>query len=383
MYYKIINRKKRIVTAICDILGYAFWAPVNLFSRDKGPVSSTGIREILIIRTAYIGDVIMTLPILKPLKNLYPDARITFLTGRAAAELLKENPYIDDVLVYDAFWFHFTTIGRAFREYLGFLKVLRARRYDLVVEARGDIRDIALLAYASRSSFRVSYRVGGGGYLLTHVVSYNGLKHKVEYHLDIVRYLKGGIGKMDGYIYLTEDEVRRVSGIMEAHDIKVPFISVHPGGRLALKRWSVEGYAALLNRLDREYGMPIVLFGLEEERPLVDEIMLRTEHKPVAMAGKLSLREFAGMLAKSALFICNDSAPMHIAAAMNTPTVAIFGPSKSCETGPWGDRSRVVEKDFPCRFACDESACSHNVYHGCMTGITSEEVFRTVRELLN
>ena len=204
MYYKIVNKKKKIVTAIVDFIGYIIWTPVNLF-RKKHPFL-TGIKEILVIRTAYIGDVVMTLPILKPLKELYPDSRLTFLTGLKAAELLRNNPYIDEILGYDAFWFYTKVGKKALMDYFRFLKVLRRRVYDLVIEARGDIRDIALLAYLSKSRYKVSYKVGGGGYLLTHVVPYEEVKHKVEYHLDIVRFLGGDITGLEWRIYLTPEE---------------------------------------------------------------------------------------------------------------------------------------------------------------------------------
>jgi len=101
--------------------------------------------------------------------------------------------------------------------------------------------------------------------------------------------------------------------------------------------------------------------------------------KPIILAGKINLREMAGIFSKSALVICNDSAPMHIAAALKIPTIAIFGPSKSMETGPYGNKNIVVEKDYPCRYTCDERVCRHDMENACLTDVLIEDVYDAVK----
>jgi ADP-heptose:LPS heptosyltransferase len=170
---------------------------------------------------------------------------------------------------------------------------------------------------------------------------------------------------------------------MRSYKIQQPFLCVHPGSRLPLKKWPSEKYATLYDKIIKRYGIPLVILGSEQEREMVRSIVDGMKYRPIALAGKLSLRELAGIVSQSALFICNDSAPMHIAAAMKTPTVAIFGPSKSCETGPYGEKCWVVEKDFPCRFTCDESVCKHKVYQACMNAVTPEDVLSAVKKLID
>ncbi|KJR42497.1 Glycosyl transferase, family 9 [Candidatus Magnetoovum chiemensis] len=122
--------------------------------------------------------------------------------------------------------------------------------------------------------------------------------------------------------------------------------------------------------------------GSEEEKPLVHQIISAMKaEKPLNFAGALNIRELAGVISRAGLFICNDSAPMHIAASLNVPTVAIFGPSKSVETSPYGNVYSVVEKDYPCRYTCDETTCHHKPRWGCMEDITVEDVFDAVCEL--
>ncbi|MBI5492871.1 MAG: putative lipopolysaccharide heptosyltransferase III [Deltaproteobacteria bacterium] len=381
MYYKIINRKKRAVTRALDILGYLLSAPFRLFGK-KGGIS--GVSEILVIRTAYIGDVIMTLPVLKPLKDLYPGARITFLTAEKAKDVLAGNPYVDEVLAYDAFWFYPAPRAAAIRRYLGFLKELRKVRYDLVIEARADIRDIALLARMAKARHRVSYNVGGGGYLLTHVVPYRELKHKVEYHLDIVRFLGAKDPGLHWGIHLNEGEEKRALELLRRKGARLDnLVAIHPGSRKELKCWSYRGFAEVADRLMDEHGAAVVFTGSPDEAPLVDRVMGAMRNRPVSLAGQTGLREMAAIIKRCRLFVCNDTSPLHIAAAAGTPTVAIFGPSKSMETGPYGGMHRVVEKDFACRYSCDEDVCLSEAHNECMDAIKADDVMRAAEDILN
>lgn len=377
--YKIINKKKLCATMIADVVGNVFFSP-KLFFGAREEIDADSTNDILLIRTAYIGDVIMTLPVLKPLRERFRKSRISLLTSRGAAEVVRGNPFIDEIISYDPFWFYPSEKS----EYVEFMRHMRKRSFDLVIEARADIREILLLAWPLKARHRISYSVGGGSYLLTHVVPYGGLKHKVEYHLDLARYLGCDVRRVEWGVYLSDDEQKRVGDILRSSGISGPFIAVHPGARLPLKRWVPERYAAVCDQLVERRGLPIVLFGAKGERDLVDEVLeaMRPGHS-VNLAGALSLRELAGMVSHSALLICNDSAPMHIAASMKTPTVAVFGPSKSIETAPYGNSHRVVEKSFPCRWRCDENKCAHTRFHACMTDITVEEVLRAALDLLD
>lgn len=375
--YKIINKKKLIATMITDVIGNIIFFPKHVFKKNEG-IKLEGIREILVIRTAYIGDVVMTVPILKPLKERFPDSRLSFLTSAKAKDVLENNPYVDDVITYDPFWFYPSKKSG----YIEFIRGFKKRSFDLVIEARGDIRELLFLVWPLKSKFKLSYDVGGGGYLLTHIVPYKGLKHKIEYHLDIVKHLGCETENFDWGVHLTENEKDKVKDIIRKNGIKYPFISVHPGGRLPLKRWAPERYAALCDNLIKEYDISLVLLSAWAEMGIVDAIIKNMKYKPLTLVGKLNLRELSGILAESSLFICNDSAPLHIASAMKTPTVAIFGPSKSRETGPYGNIHRVVEKDFPCRYSCDENGCKHRVYNECMAAITTDDVFNAIKDIM-
>lgn len=377
MKYKIINRKKRIATAAADKLGGLFHAPFRLFKKNKA-IDADRVHTILVIRTAYIGDAIMTLPMLKPLRDRFPNAKITFLTSHAAARALETNPYIHEIIAYDPFWFYASDK----RKYLEFMRRLRMRKFDLAIEARGDIREILLLVKPLNATYKVSYDVGGGGFLLTHVVPYEGLRHKVEYHLDIARYLGCPVDNIEWGIYLTRQEKADIRKLMRDNNIKKPFIAVHPGVRIPLKQWMLKRYAALYDRIEKDFGMRTVITASEKDKDYVKDMLKLMKTRPVNLTGKLQLRELAGVLSESLLFVCNDSAPMHVAASMGVPVVALFGPSKSIETAPYGNAHRVVEKDFPCRYTCDENSCAHERYHACMEAIEVDDVLAAIKDLL-
>lgn len=377
MTYKIVNRRKRYATAAADALGSALFFPRRL--RREREILPGEVREILVVRTAYIGDVVMTLPLLKPLKERFPAARITLLTSAGAAGLVAGHPQLDEIVPYNPFWFYATGV----RPYLAFMRTMRTRSYDLVIEARGDIREILLLAWPLRARHTVSYAVGGGGFLLDHVVPYPGIKHKVEYHLDIARYLGCTVGPVEWGLVSRPEEHRALDALLGSVGVTGAYAAIHPGSRLPLKMWPLERYAALADRLAERHGLPVVLLGAPEERALAGKVADLMGHRTVNLAGALDLRGLACLLSRAALLVCNDSSPMHIAAAVGTPTVAIFGPSKSVETAPFSPVGSVVERVYPCRFSCDESTCGNTAKpHGCLRDITVEEVLAAAEATL-
>lgn len=359
-------------------MGKILFAIPSFFKKSQ-EISPENIRTILIVRTAYIGDVVMTLPMLKVLKNRFPKAHITFLTSKAAQPLLDHNPYVDQVISYDPFWFYKTGLLAWF----GFIKKIRQQRFDLVIEARADIRDLALIVFFCKAQHKISYAIGGGAYLLNHVVPYPGLIHKVDFHLHLASYLGCSLDDIDSGLYLSGPEQQMGLDILAEEGVEGSFIAAHPGSRLFLKRWPLDRCAKLYDELIESYNMPVVLIGSSGETSIVETIQEMMTHDSVSFAGKIGLRELAAVIDRATVFICNDSAPMHIAAAMGTPTVAIFGPSKSLETGPYNVSCQVVEKRMSCRNSCDESHCLFDHYHACIDDISQKDVLCAVGKIIN
>ena len=185
-------------------------------------------------------------------------------------------------------------------------------------------------------------------------------------------------------MYLTDDEKKRAEEILAQHgvDLNKPVVGIHPGARKELKCWSPSGYATVADFIISERGGTVLLTGSPDEAKLAQRVADKMKQKAIILAGKTSIRELAAVISQCSLFIFNDSSPMHIAAATNTPTIAIFGPSKSIETAPYGKGNMVVEKDFPCRYTCDEDVCKYSIFNECMESITVNDVFKAVKELI-
>ncbi|WP_028324536.1 glycosyltransferase family 9 protein [Desulfatirhabdium butyrativorans] len=379
--YRIVNRKKLLMTQVADAIGYAMRRMLRrpIASGETGLLDPSSVKRILVIRTAYIGDVVMTLPILKPLKQRFPDARISFMTSSDAASLLKNNPYVDEVLEVNPFWFY---SGKRW-DWLRSLRSWRRCRFDLIIEARGDIRDLLFLVFLLRAGRKVSYAVGGGGFVLTDIVSHPRINHRVNYHLDLVKYLDCDVDpdNLEWDIYETAEETDCIRRILAEAGIPSSFWCAHPGSRLPLKRWMNERYAETFDRISETTGLPLVLLGTRGDAGNIQAICRLLKQRPYCLIGKLGLRELSGVIRRACLLVCNDSAPMHIAALVKTPTVALFGPSKSSQTGPFSPVARVVETPCMCRERCDEHACSNRGYHHCMKSIAVNDVVQSALEL--
>ena len=378
--YRIVNKKKLLATRIADFFGRLVFAPFG-GGREPSPVDPEAVRSILVVRTAYIGDVVMTTPMLGPLRRRFPHARLSFLTSRASAEVLSGNPDVDEILTYDPFWFYPSSPKAA---YVDYLRRFGGRRFDLVIEARGDIRELLLLVSPLRARYKVGYGVGGGAYLLSHVTPHPAVNHRVDYHLDIARFLgaRVDLDNLRWGLRLAPEELDAAGALLRQAGASGDYCCLHPGSRLAFKRWDADKYAQVGDVLAREYGLTPVVLGAPDETAAAARVAAAMGAASINLAGRLGLRQMGAVLAGAKLFVCNDSAPMHIAAALGTPTVAVFGPSKSNETGPWSAKARVVELDFPCRRDCDETSCRFERTNACMREVDAQRVLASARELL-
>ncbi|MBN1355650.1 glycosyltransferase family 9 protein [bacterium] len=376
--YKIINRRKLFWVRTADRFLNAGdrtgWLASGI--RDDLRSAASGIGRILAIRLAYIGDVIMTLPVIPALKKVFPNARIDFLTSSFAAPLLENIPGIYRVIPFDAPWFYLPGGKTAH-----LVKTLQAGRYDLGIDFRGDIRNIWHCLWRPGIPRRLSYVSGGGGAFLTHRVFWENLGHKVEYHFDILRKSGFDVRSSDPALVLTDAERRRAREILNGYfqpDDRP--IAVHPGARKPMKQWGSERFAELVRKL-REEDRKVVLLGGSGDAETAMAVR-QTGGPDADLTGLLTIRELTGVLSWCSCLVCHDSAPMHIAAAVGTKVVALFGPSRPAETAPCGPGHRVIEGE--CRFKdnCDEHICISPAGHTCMASISVEHVINGVKSAL-
>jgi heptosyltransferase-3 len=348
--------------------------------KDAVPLGECG--RALVVKLRHHGDVLLAAPVLSVLKAHAPGLEVDALVYEDTVPMLSGHPALAALHAIGRRWKD--EPGRLSKE-LRLFRELRARRYDLVVHLTEHPRG-AWLARALGARFSVAPSVPGrrafwrGSFTHFYPVVRGGRRHQVELNLDALR----RIGVQPG---ADERKVVFVPGAeAEASAARmVPsrgFVHLHPASRWRFKCWPAEKNAQLIERLAAA-GHEVVITAAPdpEEMALVSSILERTTAKVVNLAGKLSIKELGALTARARLFIGVDSMPMHLAAAMGTPSVALFGPSGDAEWGPWNVRNRVVVSGHTCR-PCGYDGCGGGKVSECLTTLEVGEVDAAARELL-
>ena len=358
------------------------------------PVPLDDVRRVLVTKLRHHGDVLLTAPVFTTLKRAAPNADIDALVYRETAPMLTDHPAIARLHTVDREWKRSGLLTQAMQEWR-LLARLRERRYDLLVHLTEHPRGLTL-ARLLRPRYAVTReRARGGRSWRRHFSHFYRLprstpRHAVEANLDALRRIGIYPSEGDKRVILVPgaDAAARADALLaEAGLAARSFVHVHPGSRWLFKCWPAQSTAALLERLTAD-GMRVVVTGAPDprERALVDAILAALA--PAARArvldcvGRLGLRDLAALTARARLFVGVDSAPMHIAAAMGVPTVALFGPSGEHEWGPWRVAQRVVvSQAHPCR-PCGIDGCGGGKVSECLTSLAVDDVHRAARELL-
>lgn len=348
------------------------------------------VRRALIIKLRHHGDVLLASPVLSVLKHHAPQAEIDALVYADTAQMLTLHPSLAQLHTVDRNWKRASRVAQARAEWRLF-SALRARRYDLIVHLTDHPRG-AWLARLLGAPYAVGPKLGSeacwwrGSFTHRYAqVKHNG-RHVVERNLDALRRI--GIQPNDDERGLTliagEDAQRRVCELLDNHRLQPGgFIHLHPASRWLFKCWPVERNAALIDALGAD-GWPVVLTAAPErrEQDMVAAILAASHCASVNLAGQLSLKELAALSAQARLFIGVDSAPMHIAAAVGTPVVALFGPSSDSDWGPWATDSRVIASTRHACRPCGLDGCGGGKVSECLTTLPVEPVLQAARALL-
>jgi len=341
--------------------------------------------NILIVKLSAIGDVVHTLPSVAALRNLYPKAHITWVIEEASSDLIMNHPFIDRVLVSRRrHWLRnlgkFRHIHQTLREIRSFLSELRDRRYDLVVDFHGLLKS-SVIVVASRGKRKLGYDSMQelSGLFVNETIFEDMTKHAVDRYLDFIRYLGGDVERPEFLIPVGSETDACVTALLQTHGIDSgdSFVAVNPVAYWETKLWTNEGFAELCDRIIAELNMTVVFTGSKNDT-IVKEIRSTMTELSVSLEGQTSLQELACLYRRASLVVTTDSGPMHIAAAVGTPTVAIFGPTDPARTGPYGNGHVVIWRELQCS-PCFLKKCD---LMRCMRDITVDEVFEAVKKLL-
>ena len=348
-------------------------------------VRKASIKRLLVRGPNWIGDAVMSEPAMAALQELFPTTEITLLVKPTIAELLRGHPALHQVLVYEDPGRHAGITGK-----WTLAGALRRLQFDLAILFQNAF-EAALLTFLAGIPRRYGYATDGRSFLLSDPITVperTKTGHQVQYYMDLLRPL-GSEGPAESpRLFLSSEEEqatdRRLaeSGITESDLL----LGLNPGSTYGgAKRWLPERFAETADRLIREQGahsgrrVRVVIVGARGEEALGRAVADRMQIKPIQLSGRTTIRELMAVIKRCALFLTNDTGPMHIAAAFGVPVVALFGPTDSRTTSPFGNGHTIVRHPVECS-PCLLRECP--IDHRCMTRILVDEVYEAaVRQL--
>lgn len=339
--------------------------------------------KIVVRGTNWVGDAVMTIPALRELRRIFPDAYITLYTRAWTQGIFQDADFVDELLTFDREKSSFKTV-------LAQAKVWRKEKFDLAVLFPNSFES-ALLAKLGKVPNRFGYAKDGRSFLLTNAVkipAWKNTRHEVFYYLNLVAEIEK---KYFGTSTVLENEPRFELNVSEKRKAEAREFLKQNGVNLSkkiivfcagsanspAKRWETESFAKLGDKLKNNLDAEVVLDGAKNEVEISQTVAAAMQTKPIVLTGKTSLAKGAAILSVADLLVSNDTGAAHISAALGTKTLVIFGPTNPLTTQPLG--SEIIRQDVECS-PCNFRVCP--IDHRCMTRISTDEVFRKAAQLL-
>jgi len=338
--------------------------------------------NILIVKLSAIGDVIHTLPALNAVRKQYPDAHITWLVEEAAHDVIKGHKALDRIIVSKRKTWLKGLAGRScvknFREVCSFIKELRDTRYDLILDFQALLKSGVLIGLA-RGGRKIGFDKG-----MEHQEhSYIFLNERIKpVDMEVHALIRGmmlleplGIQSREAVFNVPISDRDRDSAddLLMQHGIKAPkpLVAINPMAKWETKLWDNLKFANLADRLIKQANADVIFTGSREDNEAIEDIISNMKTRAANLAGKTDLKTLAALYEKTSIVVSTDTGPMHLAAAVGTPVVALFGPTAPWRTGPFGDDHQIVRADLECS-PCFKRQCKTI---DCMKEISVVQVF--------
>ena len=345
-------------------------------------VEQPNFKNILVVRTDRIGDVVLTTPALEALRRAYPKAKISLMVASATAEIVEGNPFIDEVIIYDK-----NGKDKGFVRFWRFVAALRQKHFDLAINYHLKSRMNWMLFHADIPC-RIGFRNNKFGFLLT--AQYpdcraQGNRHESEYCLDLLR--QAGI-RAPGcglFVSVKPEAEAWADKILKDHRITPTdlLVAVHPGASCLSKRWPPERFAEAADRLIARDQAKIILIGASRDLPLAQKILKSMEHPVLDLVGKTTISRLISILKRCKLLVSNDSGPVHLSVGVKTPVISIFGrhqPGLSpSRWRPLGSNDVALHKDVGCK-VCRAHRCER--HFECLAAISVDHVLEAAQKIL-
>jgi len=319
-------------------------------------IDKSKIKRILFISLSNIGDIVLTTPAIRILSQNFPEARMDIMIGPNGAELFKNHPAIFKVIVYNKY----ISMGDKRR----LVKKLRKVKYDLIVDMRNSLFPFLIGAKYRTSPIQIPPKA---------------IKHKKQQHLWKLSSIGLDVSDAPFYLHINKEDDDYTDRILRGIDRTRPIVAISPGAKSEIKRWPIKNYKELTDILIKELNANVIMVGDDRDNLLIEDITMFFGKNVIDLSGKTTLCQLASLLKQCNLLITNDSAPLHIAGAVGTKVLAIFGPTDPEVYGPTGGEDRVVRRKLHCS-PCEKAQCEFK--HECMRYIEVNEVFEVAKEML-
>ena len=342
-------------------------------------------RRILLLRLERIGDLLMTASAIADVRANAPDAEIDLVVGSWNADIARALPAVTRVETLDAAWLAREGTAKALPALLSGTRRWKKRQYDLAINFEPDIRTNVMLAL-SGAGRTAGFASGGGGRLLDDALEYDVRAHTIDNTRRLVAHVfhRSPTPHRQPLLAIPDATARDAARLLPA---RRPLIGLHASGGRAIKQWPAERFADVAARLSAEREATIILTGGPGDREIVDVVKRRLPDTAyVDLRGGIDLLTLAAALARLDLFITGDTGPMHLAAAVGTPIVAVFGPSDPIRYAPRGPHDRIVRVDLPCspcnRIRLPPERCVGHT-PDCLSFLTSDHVYEAAASVLD
>jgi len=380
---QIYDARERVLVSAADRLLTIGAAATRPFRRRRKPSAP---QRILLLRLERIGDLVMTLPAIAAVRALAPSAQIDLVVGSWNAQLATAIPSVDEVETLDAQWLARDGGGRGLTQLLKHAAGWRRKHYDLAINFEPDVRSNLLIA-AVGAEWASGYRSGGGGPLLDEALDYDPTAHTTDNAKRLVETVFGAAApaQTTSLIEIPDAYRQRVRALLGS--ATRPLVGMHVSGGRPVKQWDPARFGEVARRLVAGRGATILLTGSAADRPLVEQV---TRVLPAGGAidatGEADLLTLAALLDEAELLITGDTGPMHIAAAVGTPIVAVFGASDPRRYAPRGPLDRVVRVDLPCapcnRIRLPPARCT-GIIPDCLALISPDRVLDAAIQIID
>lgn len=339
------------------------------------------MNNILIVRLDRIGDVVLSTPVFKAVRDAYPESHIAVMVRPYSREIVEGNPYINEVIVYDK-----KGPENSFAGNIKFIMGLRKKKFDAAIILHPTART-HLIAFLAGIPERIGYDKKMG-FLLTRRIPHTkqfGLRHEIDYTLGLLRYIGIKPERHPLYMPVRKESEERIKDLFSRAGIsdEDTVVAINPSASCPSKRWSAERFAKLSDVLADRYNAKIIILSDRSDKVFGDRTASFMAKPSLNLSGRTTVGELAGVLKRSKLFISNDSGPVHIACALGVPVVAIFGRSdrglSPQRWGPSGEKDIVIHKNVGC-----EVCLAHNCNIGfrCLEAVSVEDVLQAAEKIL-